>query len=255
MMRRLIFVEAVVVVVEHAPRLLDVDRAFLRQLPGQLDQPIEIGAHHAVFGGAFRHALQPAQLLAGGVLDFLRHAGFGDGLVELGHLGGLALLAFAQLLLNRGHLLAQQHLALPLVERRLGLLADLGRQPQHLDAVRQQPRHLLHARGDVDRLEHVLLLVRRDVHVGHGHVGQRARLLDRLHGGDQFPRRLRHQLERLQRLAAQVQQAGFDFGRARSPAPGCAARAPPGTASRSGIRRPGSADRPGTPDDGCRPDR
>ena len=176
--------QAVVIGVEDAPRLLDVDRLLLGQLPGQFDQPVEIGAHHAVFGGAFGHALQAAQLLAGGVLDFLRHAGFGDGLVELGHLGGLAFLAFTQLLLDRGHLLAQQHLALPLVERRLGLLADLGRQPQHLDAVRQQLGHLVHARGNVDGLQHFLLLVRLHVHVGHGHVGERARLLDRLHGAD-----------------------------------------------------------------------
>ena len=59
-------------------------------------------------------------------------------LLELGDLGRLAFLALAELLLDRGHLLAQQHLALTLVERGLGLLADLRRQPQHLDALRQQ---------------------------------------------------------------------------------------------------------------------
>ena len=56
--------EAVVVVVEDPPRLGDVDRRLLGQAPRQLDQPVEIGAHHAVFGGRLRHALQPAQLLA-----------------------------------------------------------------------------------------------------------------------------------------------------------------------------------------------
>ena len=81
--------------------------------------------------------LQPAQFLARLVLDLFRHAGLGDGRVELGDLGRLALLAFAELALDRRHLLAQQHFALALVERRLGLLADLLRQPQHLDAMRQ----------------------------------------------------------------------------------------------------------------------
>ena len=114
-------VEVVMVLVEDAPRLDDVDRLLLRQRPRQLDQPIEISAHHAVFAGGFRHALQPAQFLARLVLDLLRHAGIGDRLFEFGDLGGLALLALAELPLNRRHLLAQQHLALTLVERRLGL--------------------------------------------------------------------------------------------------------------------------------------
>ena len=123
------------VLVQDAPRLGDVDRLLLGQRPGQLDQPVEIGAHHAVFAGGFRHALQPAQFLARLVLDLFRHLRIGDGLVELGHFGGLALVALAQLLLDRRHLLAQHGFALALVERRLGLLADLLRQPQNLDAV------------------------------------------------------------------------------------------------------------------------
>src|SRR5262249_47865866 len=56
--------QAVVILIEDAARLGNVDRLFLRQLPRQLDQPIEIGAHHAVFAGGFRHALEPAQFLA-----------------------------------------------------------------------------------------------------------------------------------------------------------------------------------------------
>ena len=123
--------------------------------------------------------------------------GLGDRLVELGDLGGLALLAFAELALDRRHLLAQQHLALALVERRLGLLADLLRQPQHLDAVGEQARDLVHARGDVDRLEDLLLLLRLHVHVGDGEIGERAGRLDRLDGGDELGGRLRQQLQRL----------------------------------------------------------
>ena len=66
-------VEVVVVLVEDAPRLGDIDRLLLGQSPGQFDQPIEIGAHHAVFARRFRHALQPAQFLARLLLDLLRH--------------------------------------------------------------------------------------------------------------------------------------------------------------------------------------
>ena len=59
------------------------------------------------------------------LLDLLRHLRLGDGVLELGHFGRLAILAFAKLALDGGHLLAQQHLALALVEGRLGLTPDL----------------------------------------------------------------------------------------------------------------------------------
>src|SRR3974390_444597 len=70
--------------------------------------------------------------------------GLGDCLIELGDLGGLALVAFAELALDRGHLFAQQRLALALVERGPGLLADLVRQPQDLDALPAHAANLFH---------------------------------------------------------------------------------------------------------------
>ena len=94
-------------------------------LPGQLDQPVEIVADHAIFGGGLGRALQAADLLLGLLLDFLRHAGLGDRLGQLRDLVGLAVL-LAELALDRGHLLAQHRLALALVERGPRLLADLG---------------------------------------------------------------------------------------------------------------------------------
>ena len=145
------------------------------RVPRQLDQPVEIGAHHAVFGRGFRHAFEATQLAARLFLDVLRHLGLGDGLAELGHLGALAGVALAQLLLNRGHLLAQQNLALAFVERGLGLAANLLRQPQHLDAMREQPRHLVDARADIDRLQDFLLLLGRDIHGSRREIGECAR--------------------------------------------------------------------------------
>ena len=194
-------VEVVVVVVEDAAGLGDVDRLVLGQRPRQLDQPVEIGAHHAVFAGRLGHALQAAQFLARLILDLLRHAGLGDGGLELGGFDGLALLAFAELALDRRHLLAQQHFALALVERGLGLAADFLRQPQHLDAVRQRARHLVHARRNVDGFENLLLLFRLDVHIGGRQIGQRRRRLDRLDRGEQVGRHLRQQLDRFDALA------------------------------------------------------
>ena len=164
-------VEAVVVLIEDAPRLGDVDRRFLRQAPGQLDQPVEIAAHHAVLGGGFRHPLEPAQLLARLLLHLLWHLRLGDGLAELGDLG-LALIALAELTADGRQLLAQQHLALALVDGGLRLSADLMRQSQDLDALRQHARDLLDARGHIDRLEDLLLLLRLHIHVSGGEVRQ-----------------------------------------------------------------------------------
>ena len=201
--------------VEDAARLGDVDRLLFRQLPGQLDQPIEIGAHHAVFALRLRHALQPAQFLSGLVLDVLRHAGVSDLLLQLGQFLGLAFLALAELLLDRRHLLAQQHLALTLVERRPGLLADLGGELEHLDALRQKPGHLLHARGNVDGLQDLLLFLGLHIHVGDREIGERAGILDPLDRADEFLRRLRQQFDRLKGLPPQMQEARLDLGRAR----------------------------------------
>ena len=144
---------------------------------------------------------QPAQLLARLLLHLLRHLRLGDRLVELGDLGRLALIALAELALDRRHLLAQQHLALALVERRLGLPADLVRQPQDLDAVREQARDLVHARGDIDGLQDLLLLLGLHIHVGGGEIGElRAATSTTWIGGQQLGGRLRQQLHRLHRL-------------------------------------------------------
>ena len=159
--------------------------------------------------------MQPAQFLARLLLDLLRHFGVGDGLIELGHFGGLALLAFTELALDRRHLLAQQRLALTFVERGLGLPADFLRQAQDLDAVRQQPQHLVHARRDIDRLEDFLLLFRLHVHVGDGQIRERRWSLDRLHRCEQLRRRLRQQLDCFQRLRLQIDKTRLDLGRVR----------------------------------------
>ena len=52
--------QAVVVLVEDAARLGDVDRVRAELRPGQLDQPVEIGADHAVFGARPRACARAA---------------------------------------------------------------------------------------------------------------------------------------------------------------------------------------------------
>ena len=128
--------------------------------PGQFDQPVEIGADHGIFGGGFRHALEPLELLLGLVLGLLRHPGFLDRLAQLGDLDRL-LVALAELLLDLAQLLAQDVLALLRGQRLLRLLADACGDLQHLDALRQQRQHLVDALAEVEGLEDLLLLCRR----------------------------------------------------------------------------------------------
>src|SRR6202022_4010757 len=65
--------QAVVSLIEDAPSIRDIDRRRFGQAPGQLEQPVEIGAHYSIFGRRFRHALQTPKLLASLLLDLLRH--------------------------------------------------------------------------------------------------------------------------------------------------------------------------------------
>ena len=75
--------EPVVVLVEDAPRLGDVDRVLAQLRPRQLDQPVEVGAQHRVLGRGLGHALQALELLARLLLGLLGHAGLGDRLLQL----------------------------------------------------------------------------------------------------------------------------------------------------------------------------
>ena len=193
--------EPVVVVVEDAPRLGDVDRRLRLGRPRQLDQPVEVRAHHRVLAGAFGHALETLQLLARLLLDLLGHLRFGDRLLELGDLRR-ALVAFAELLLDRAHLLAQQVLAVAVVDRLPGALVDLARDLQHLDAVRQQLEQLVEPRLEVEGLEQRLLLLGADVHQAGDEVGELRRALDALQRGHHLLGHLRQQLQDLDARAA-----------------------------------------------------
>ena len=96
----------------------------LRRSPWQFDQPVEIAADHAGFGGGLRHSLVAANFPSRLAFRLRRHLRLGDRFVQLRDLLRLAV-AFAELALDGRHLLAKDRLALALVERRLGLLSDL----------------------------------------------------------------------------------------------------------------------------------
>ena len=95
-------------------------------LPRQLHERVEIGAHHRVLSRAFRHALQPPQLLARLGEHLVRHAGFLDRLLKVRELLGVVV-TLAELLLDGLHLLAQKKLTLPVFHRLARLLVDAVR--------------------------------------------------------------------------------------------------------------------------------
>ena len=97
--------------VEHRLGLRQVDDLVGPLVPRQRDQPVDVGARDGVLGGRGRHLRQAVELAKRFLLDRLGHAGRFDLLGELLDFLGL-IVALAELLLNRLHLLAQEVLAL-----------------------------------------------------------------------------------------------------------------------------------------------
>ena len=110
---------------------------------------------------AGRHLRQAIELAQRFLLDGLGHAGGFDLLGELLDFLGLVV-AFAELLLDRLHLLAQEVLALVLADLGLHLRLDLRAELEHLELLDQDAVQVVHARPDVERLEHLLLHGRAD---------------------------------------------------------------------------------------------
>src|SRR5262249_21410698 len=65
--------QPVMIGIEDAPRLGDVDRLSRLDRPGQLRQPLEVGARHRIFAGGLRHPLEPGELAFGVLLYLRRH--------------------------------------------------------------------------------------------------------------------------------------------------------------------------------------
>ena len=188
--------QIVVILVQDAARLGQVDLVLALLRPGQRDQPVEVGADHHLLGRPRRDGPQPLQLA---VRDFAHrrgHAGLLDLLLQALQLG-VGLVVRPQLLLDRLELLAQDVLALALLELVLHLLLDLRAHLEDFDLPADVRRQLAQALLDRQRLEQLLL-------AGRGHVRQARRVggVEQRHaqlvGGD------RHQGEHLLDLGEQV---------------------------------------------------
>ena len=156
--------EPVVVFVQHAARLAHVQPVRRGLGPGQVGQPLHVGAGHVVLGAGRVHEAHAAQLLAGGLVRLLRHVGHGHALAQALEvvlvIGGLA-----QLLLDALQLLTQQQLALRARHLLLHQVRDLALHAEHLALAVHHVDDGAQTGAHVQRLEHGLLDV-----VGHGHV-------------------------------------------------------------------------------------
>ena len=109
--------------------------------------------------------------------------GLDPGAVVLGALG----LVLAELLADRGELLAQQELALPLVHALAHVVADLLGHLELGEVVAGPAQDRREPRLDVGRLEQLALLLVAQVRRVAGHVGQLGGVGDPLHGVDHLP--------------------------------------------------------------------
>src|SRR3954454_21100589 len=164
-------VDVVVVAIEHAARLGEVDVIVGRDAPRQLDDPLEVGADHAVLGGLRRQPLEARQLALGLLAHHLRQLGLLDPLTELLRLRG-TLVGLAELLLDRLQLLAQEVLALRRVHLGLDLRLDPRAERDQLRLPRQQLEQAAQALRVVALLEQLLTLPRLDAQGARDHVGE-----------------------------------------------------------------------------------
>ncbi len=182
-------VEAVVIGVEHLPGSVEIELVVAARVPRQLEDPIEPRADPGVLGRLLTDALQAVDLFVDCVRHLLRQ-------VELADLGPVLLddvvVALTQLLADRRQLLAQEVLALLLVDPLGDIGADLCGDLQ-LGVMILGPGHdQIDALADIDggqnrRLVGGLGLTPRR----HG-IGQLARLGDvrRISGSRRLPRSL-----------------------------------------------------------------
>ena len=201
-----------VVRLEHAAGSGEVDRCLDRRCPRQLHHPVEVGSQHWVFARRVGHALQPPQFLTDVGLDVWRHARLGDRSVERADLG-VVVAGLAQFILDRLQLLAKQELSLSVVELFLGALADLARQAQHFDAMRQQRQQLAHAPLHRYGFQQGLLLVHIRIDETRDDVCQRARAAGGLQRMDQLGRHTGQHRKQFHAAFAKLQRQRFSLGR------------------------------------------
>ena len=197
--------------VEDLFRVLEIDELVGPLVPGQRDQPVEIGARHGVFGGSGRHLREAIELAEG---LFLHRVGHPDGVdlraQLLGFLG--LLISLAELFLDGLELLAKEVLALIFADLGLDLRLNLRAELENLELLDEDPVQAIHARPHIERREDFLLDRRADGGQARGdEIGELARIGDVGRERLQIVGEQRRQRDDLLEVALDVALQGVDL--------------------------------------------
>ena len=129
--------------------------------------------YSAAAGGSFSSR---AELTVGGLARLLRQVLLLDLPAQLGQLG-LLLVAFAELVLDRLQLLAEEELALALLHLGLDLGLDLRAELDDLQLAAEDREHVPETRRDIGLLEQALLLLGLEPQRRGDQVRERARVV------------------------------------------------------------------------------
>ena len=203
--------EAVVVLVEDLAHGRDVHVVGRGRRPRQVEDPVEVGAHHRVLGRPDLHRAQAPKLLLRDRLGLAGQSSLDDALLEPVEVA-LVAVVLAELLLDGLELLAQHVLALVFAHLLLDLGVDALAHLQDLELAREQAQHLADALLDLDRLDELRLLLDGGVEVGRHEVGERAGGLDGVDERARLARQLGHELDDLLGDVAQAhrERLGLD---------------------------------------------
>jgi len=199
-----------VVHIEDFAGVGDIQVVIRALAPGQADQPVQVGADDAVFGGGGGQLGHAVQLAAGLLLRLLGHPGFLDLPAELLDLD-LLLIGLAQFMLDGLELLAQEVLALDLLHLRLGLRLDLAAQLQNFQLLVEDGHQPAELGRDVVDLQELLAFLQVDPDVGCDGVDDLQRIVHVQGGGDQLRRDAGHQLRQVGKLVDDVAGQGLDL--------------------------------------------
>mmetsp|Transcript_15238 Transcript_15238/g.28562 ORF Transcript_15238/g.28562 Transcript_15238/m.28562 type:complete len:338 (-) Transcript_15238:699-1712(-) len=178
--------------------------------PGQVDQGVDVVAHHGRLGRHGRHQLELLELGIRLLAGLLGHLGREDLLLELLHVG--AVFTVAEFLLDGLDLFVQVVLALALLHLALDAAADALLHLQDVDLMLEQVEQLLQALGHVGQVEHSLLGIQLERQVGGDGVGQTAGVVDATDGRQDLGRDLLVELDVLIELLRHGATQGLDLG-------------------------------------------
>ena len=151
--------QTVVILVEDRLGVGEVETVVGALVPRQLAHPLEVRADDLRFHRFASRALEAPQLAVDFATRFVGQHELRELLAQLRDL--LRLIVFAELFLDRLHLLAQIHLALPLTQLFLHLRFDLFLRLDHGDLTLHVHQHTPEAFLDRQRLEQSLFFCHR----------------------------------------------------------------------------------------------